>query len=551
MEKLLKPVSKFVLILQVLSFGLLLAGCTNESANKTGDWNDILALDTGPVERNDSGVYKGIPYAAPPTGARRWQPPRPVSLWTGPRSFEEFGPVCPQPGYDGLMDEDCLSLNVWTPATGEDEKLPVMVWIHGGAFMSGSGSDEIYDGTALSRKGVVVVTLNYRLGPLGFLAHPLLSAESPEKVSGNYGLLDQIAALQWVQRNIAKFGGDPRKVTIFGESAGATSVCLLLVSPSAGGLFQSAIAQSPVMPGCLRPLRKGEFEIVPAETVGTRLSEEMGIPDGPNALDALRNAPVAAIETAASKLSAEMGVEFLKLVCTPVVDGQVIPDHPARIFGAGKQHRVPLMTGNTANESTIFLPQFISSETGPDEYLKYIQRAFRGDAEKILKIVPAGGTGETWRCFDRLVSAKWFFAWADFIAETTGKAGIPAWVYRFSRKPPPWASEVILSDSIDADVSDEQLGVPHGAELYYVFGFMEPLLGFADEDRAFSDQIITYWTNFAKTGNPNGGGLPPWPGRDTPNRLDYLELGAEIGPGSAPNSELYRLIEKTWLQSVY
>jgi len=530
---------------------LILAGCTGESPKETGGSRDVLALDSGPVARNDSGIYKGIPYAAPPTGARRWQPPQPAQSWTQPRTFDEFGPVCPQPGFDGLMDEDCLSLNVWTPARAEDKKLPVMVWIHGGAFMTGFGSDEIYDGTALVKKGVVVVTLNYRLGPLGFLAHPLLSAESPEKVSGNYGLLDQIAALRWVQRNIARFGGDPQKVTIFGESAGAASVSLLLVSPSADGLFQAAIAQSPVIPGCLRPLRIEEFQVLPAETVGMRLSRALGIPSGPNALDTMRKTPWETVEEAASKLSAELGVEVLSLVCPPTVDGHVIPDHPVRVFRSGGQKRVPLMLGTTANESTIFLPLIVPPEAGPREYRKYIQTEFAEDAGRVLQIVSPRSTWETWRCYDRVVSAKWFGAWVDFMARSAGKAGTSAWMYRFTKRPPPWAAEIVRDDTTSSDISSERIGIPHGAELYYVFGFMESLLGFSEEDQAFSDIMITYWTNFAKTGNPNGAGLPDWPGFGTPAQRNYLELGAEIRTGSGLDSELYRLVEKTWLNTVY
>jgi para-nitrobenzyl esterase len=541
-----------IAVIVILLLSLLMAGCSNDSQNKAEETNGgTLLLDSGPVVQNDSGVYKGIPYAAPPIGKLRWRPPKPVAHWAEPRSFDEFGPACPQSGYDGLMDEDCLYLNIWTPALSEDEKLPVMVWIHGGAFMSGSGSDDMYDGTALSEKGVVVVTLNYRLGPLGFLAHPLLSAESPSKVSGNYGLLDQIAALQWVQRNIAQFGGDPRKVTIFGESAGAASVSLLLVSPLADGLFRSAIAQSPVMAGALRPLRSKEFQVVPAETVGTRLTEKLGIADSPDVLDTLRQTSWETIGEAASGLSTELGVEVLNLVCPPTVDGYVIPDHPVRMFREGRQHRVPLMTGTTANECSVFLPLLITSETGPGEYGKYVQKEFPGDAARVLDLVPAGDTGQTWECFDRLISARWFGAWADFMTASAAKQGVPAWLYRFSKKPPPWAAEVLLSDSSDTDISIEKLGVPHGSELYYVFGFMEALLGFDDEDREFSDQIISYWTNFAKTGNPNGEGVPRWPSYGTPDQRGYLDLDVEMRARSGLDAALYRLIEKTWLKSVY
>jgi para-nitrobenzyl esterase len=531
--------------------GLLLAGCGNGSQKGTKGSGGVLALDSGPVVRNDSGVYKGIPYAAPPTGKLRWQPPQPVKPWSVPQSFEEFGPACPQQGYDGNMDEDCLSLNVWTPAQREDEKLPVMVWIHGGAFVAGSGSDEMYDGTELSKKGVLVVTLNYRLGPLGFLAHPSLSEESPSKVSGNYGLLDQIAALEWVRRNIAGFGGDPQKVTVFGESAGASSVCLLLVSPLTDGLFHYAIAQSPVMAGMLRPLRGEEFHVVSAERVGTKLAEKLGIPDGPDALEALRKTSREKIDKAAEGLSAELGLEVLNLVCSPTVDGYVIPDHPVRMFREGRQHRVPLMTGNTGNESTIFLPLLISSKVGLQDYREYVQKAFPEDAGKVLGLVSPGQAGEVRPCFDRLISAKWFGAWTCFMAESVGKQGLPSFLYRFNRKPPKWAARILLSDSSDADIPSEDLGVPHGTDVFYVFGFMEGMLGFDDDDREFANRIITYWTNFAKTGNPNSDGVPRWPSYGGPNGQGYIDLDGEIKTGSGLDTELYRIIEKTWLKSVY
>ena len=542
-------------VIQVLLLGFLLGGCDSGGNRSSGGTEaqrgNSLLLDSGPVARNDNGIYKGIPYAAPPTGTRRWQPPQPVASWTEPRTFDEFGPVCPQPGYDDKMNEDCLYLNVWTPARRDGEKLPVMVWVHGGAFMTGSGSDEIYDGSGLSKKGVVVVTLNYRLGSLGFLAHPLLSAESPAKVSGNYGLLDQIAALQWVQRNISRFGGDPRKVTVFGESAGATSVSLLLVSPLSKELFRSAIAQSPVMVGSLRPLRTGEFKVVPAETVGTKIAEALGITAGHDVLDALRKASWEKIEEASSRLGADVGVEVLKLVCAPTVDGHVIPDHPARMFREGRQHRVPLITGVTANESTVFLPHYVTRETSPEDYRKYVKTAFPTDAERVLELVTVRGAGEVWEGIDRVISAKWFGAWAGFMAESAEKEKTPAWFYRFSQKPPQWAAEVLLADSADEDLDGEKLGVPHGSELFYVFGFLETLLGFGDEDRAFSDKITTYWTNFAKTGNPNGSGMPNWPAYGPPHQRNYLDLGPEIKAGSRLNAELHRLVEKTWLNTAY
>jgi para-nitrobenzyl esterase len=449
------------------------------------------------------------------------------------------------------MDEDCLSLNVWTPATTYEEKLPVMVWIHGGAFTTGSGSDALYDGTELSKREVVVVTLNYRLGPLGFLAHLRLSEESKEGVSGNYGLLDQIAALEWVQRNIERFGGDPHKVTVFGESAGAESVCLLLVSPLAEGLFHGAIAQSPVMVGSLRPLRSGGTGVTPAEGVGAKLLSRLGIEDGPGALSALRALAWEKIHGAASGLSGEVGVEVIDLVCTPTVDGHVIPEHPVRLIREGRQHPVPLLTGVTANESTVFLPLVLRSLNTAVAYRKFVQARFPSDSHRVLELLPVRSDGELWPRLDRLLSARWFGAWSDFIAGNPHKPQTPSWLYRFTRKPPPSAAEVLLGDSTDMSVSAERLGVPHGAELFYVFGFLEILLGFDDEDQVFSERIMAYWTNFAKTGNPNGEGLPIWPPYGSTEERKYLELGDQTAAGSAMEVELYDLIRRTWMLSAY
>lgn len=511
---------------------------------------NIIHLDSGPVVANDEGIYRGIPYAAPPVKNLRWTPPQPVSLWTRSRRCETFGPVCPQMNYQGAMSEDCLYLNVWTPSQGIGAKLPVMVWIHGGAFISGSGSDEIYDGAALARQGVVVVTFNYRLGALGFLAHPLLSVESPHHISGNYGLLDQVAALQWVQRNIDQFGGDPDKVTIFGQSAGAESVSLLLVNTLAQGLYHAAIAQSPVMVGSLRPLRQEQLGVVPAEQVGERIVQELGIDEDADVLGALRQISWKKINAAVEKLQMELGAEILKSVCTPTVDGHIIPDHPVTLFSRGQRHPVPLITGVTANEGTMFLPHLVSSQAGPEEYQTYLQEAFGPDAAKISELLPVKSSDDVWNRLDQLFSAKWFGAWASFMAGTAQNPQ-QTWFYRFSHRIPPWATDVLAEDDLERRIPYDKRGVCHSAELFYVFGFTKLLLGFFFKDWALSDQIMAYWANFAKTGNPNGEDLPEWPSYGSPDQRRYLEIGTEIKARSSLEVELYQLIAKTWLKTAY
>lgn len=510
----------------------------------------IIRLDCGPILKNDDGIYRGIPYAAPPVKDLRWRPPQPALPWTRPRSCESFGPVCPQMNCQEEMHEDCLYLNIWTPDQSPGAKLPVMVWIHGGAFITGSGSDEIYDGAALAQQGVVVVTFNYRLGVLGFLAHPALSAESPDNISGNYGLLDQVAALQWVQRHIGKFGGNPDKVTIFGQSAGAESVCLLLVNPLAQGLFHAAIAESPVMVGSLRPLRQEQLGVVPAETVGTRLAQELGIDPTTDILTALRQTSWQKIDAAAAKLQMELGTEILKSVCMPTVDGHIIPDHPVILCSQGRRHQVPLITGVAANEGTLFLPQMLSSQTGPEEYRLYLQTAFGQDAQKVWELLPVKSQAEVWHRLDQLFSAKWFGAWAYFLASTAQNPQ-QTWFYRFTRQIPPWAAEVLAEESGQSQIPYEKLGACHSAELFYVFGFTKLLLGFFFKDWDLSGQIMAYWTNFAKTDNPNNEGLPEWPSFGAPAEHPYLEIGQEIKVRSHLEVDLYHLITKTWLTSAY
>lgn len=510
----------------------------------------LIQLESGPIVFKDDGIYRGIPYAAAPVKNLRWRPPQPVLPWTRPRKCQKFGPVCPQANYRGAMSEDCLFLNIWTPHQGPGPKLPVMVWIHGGAFVSGSGSDEIYDGAALAAHGVVVVTFNYRLGALGFLAHPLLSAESPENISGNYGLLDQVAALKWVQRNIDKFGGDPAKVTIFGQSAGAESVSLLLVNPLAQGLFRAAIAESPAMVGSLRPLSREELGVVPAEAVGARLVRELGLDESADVMSALRQISWKKINAAAAKLQMELGTEMLKSVCTPTVDGHIIPEHPVTLFRRGRRHQVPLITGVTANESTMFLPEIIPSQASPEEYRQYLQSAFGRDAARVQELLPVKSAAEVWPRLDQLFSAKWFGSWAWFLADTSQDSQ-QTWFYRFSRQIPKWAAQVLAEDSQQGQIPYEKLGACHSAELFYVFGFTKLLLGFFFKDWDLSEQIMAYWTNFAKSGNPNGEDLPKWPPYGASEQRRYLEIGRDLKARSDLEVELYKIIAETWLESAY
>ena len=308
-----------------------------------------IRTKTGPItgdEHDGIRSFEGVPFAAPPVGERRWKPPQPVAPWTEPRACVEFGPACPQNGKDlygpvGETNEDCLYLNVWTPAKSTNAKLPVMFWIHGGGFMFGSGGKACYDGAELAKRGdVVVVTCNYRLGPFGFLAHPALTAESPNHASGNYGLMDQIAALQWVQHNIAAFGGDPGCVTIFGQSAGGVSVCALLASPLANNLFHRAIVQSGSAPGNLH-------DRAAMEALGLEFAKRLGTDD----LKAMRAKSADELLAAVKQGSGKVGEGTQDHLC---IDGYVLRESLQRTLAAGHHHSVPLLGGTTRDEDRLF-----------------------------------------------------------------------------------------------------------------------------------------------------------------------------------------------------
>jgi para-nitrobenzyl esterase len=513
-----------------IAFLLVLAAVRLAAAQAT----EPVPLDagriTGTVE-DGVRVFKGIPYAAPPVGDLRWKPPQTVEPWDGARACTAFGPACPQPdrariaGAVWREDEDCLYLNVWAP-TDVADKLPVMVWIHGGGFTIGAGSVPIYDGAALARQGVVLVTINYRLGPLGFLAHPLLSQESEHGVSGNYGLLDMIAALRWVRANIAAFGGDPERVTLFGESAGSVAVCRLMVSPLAKGLFHRAIAQSGGAHGRNRPLRQARRATEPMEHVGERLARILGCGEADDPLAALRaKSPKELLEAAKPAVGLfGRGIKF-----GPVVDGYVLPDAPDALFAAGKQHDVPFIAGSNADEGTMFLGQLTIRR--PLGYRWLIRRRFGRHADEILALFPAETPADLRGAMNKLTTVSAFVAPARALVRAVEAKPAKAWLYHFTRVPPIGAAR--------------RLGAFHGLEIAYVFRNLRQGAGWAEWDKTLSERMSARWVQFARTGDPNAEGLADWPAYTT-EADPHLEFGDAI----EVNRGLYRqacdLFDRIW-----
>jgi para-nitrobenzyl esterase len=452
--------------------------------------------------------YLGVPFAAPPVAGLRWRPPQPVAPWQGVLETTHFAPACPQPlpppdsfyqkeffRTSERQSEDCLYLNIWTPARRPEEKLPVMVWFYGGGFVQGSGSLPSFVGEALARRGVIVVTINYRLGPLGFLALPALDQESPDHVSGNYGLLDVIAALRWVRDNIAGFGGDPSAVTIFGQSAGAFGVNAMMASPLAQGLFQRAIVESYPMFGISAPTQS----LAQAEDGGQKFAAALGA----QSLADLRMIP-------STDLVRTMGGNAVGFGLRPNVDGRLLAHDLPEMIAAHKANGAALLIGSNYDEGTELLPS-----TTPEGLAAMERRRFGADGDAVAKLYNGTDTESADIAQDRMLS-DYVFAASMREAEAFAAHGAPAYVYRFTRFAPG-------SDPL-------KVGAFHSAELVYVFGTEASVdRPWSERDRELSDQMQRYWTNFAKTGDPNGARLPEWPRYGTSDK-DIMELGDATGP---------------------
>lgn len=458
----------------------------------------------GLSDKNSEVVaYKGIPYAAPPVGQLRWQVPHLVSDWDGVIKADEFGPACMQyPPERGSFyqkefypeqepqSEDCLYLNVWTAATSTDEKRPVMLWIHGGAFSQGSGSLPTFNGQAFAQKGVVLVTINYRLGIFGLFAHPDLSGESRHEASGNYGLLDQVAALRWVQNNIEAFGGDPGNVTVFGQSSGAGNINKLMASPLTEGLFHRAILQS----GSAYVFG-GTQRLEQAEEKGEAFLKEHRLAS----VDQLRG-------WSASKLLSEGKTYAFR----PNIDGWILPDEVQLLFERGLQHRMPILAGSTADEgSTLFGPKLDA-----EMFRKIIRKSHGSEAEDFLSLYPHQTDQQARDSFNRAWADE--MAWgAHTLARVHGKTtGCKAYLYYFNRVPPGRGSE--------------RYGAYHSSEIAYIFNTLDAVdRPWTGRDRTLADTMLSYWVSFAADGDPNGRGLAQWPPYDSKQRK-VLEFGNEL-----------------------
>jgi len=467
-------------------------------------------------------IYKGIPFGAPPVGDLRWRPPQPAAKWSATLEADKFAPACMQGGGPANAkakqgpptSEDCLFLNVWTPAKAASDRLPVLVWIYGGGFTGGATSVPVNSGEQLAKKGVVFVSIAYRVGPFGFMAHPGLTAESKNHASGNYGMLDMIAGLQWVQKNIAAFGGNPGKVTIMGESAGGIAVSQLCASPLAKGLFHGAISESGGSFGPNRPVGlPGENMVLLADA--ERAGEAYAKTVGAASIEDLRKLPAdKVLETARG----QQGLGW------PIVDGWVIPDDQYRLYEAKHYNDTPILVGYNSDEGLSFgVPQT------PEAYIAATRQRYGPFADRLLKVYPTAdnAVSKTARDLTRDAAFGWqTWAWVR-LQSKTGKS--KAFLYYFDQHP-----------DYSAGSPQAGRGSPHASEMSYVFQHLNAQA--TPEDHVISDAMATYWTNFAKRGDPNGEGMPKWLAfTDANPSMMYFAKTAHEGP--VPNTEALKELD--------
>jgi para-nitrobenzyl esterase len=492
-------------------------------------------------------MFKGIPFAAPPVGQLRWKPPQPVANWEGVRNADQFGPRAMQlPVFGDMsfrsngMSEDCLYLNVWTSATSAEARLPVLVYFYGGGNLAGDGSELRYDGASLARKGIVVLTVNYRLNVFGFFAHPELSAESLQRASGNYGYLDQAAALHWVRQNIAAFGGDPARITIAGESAGSISVSVQMASPFAKELIAGAIGSSGSVMGTLPAIPLAE-----AEQNGIAFAISIGA----NSLAALRALP------AAQLLEATAAVPIGQYAATD--DGYFLPRPAEAIFAAGEQAHVPLLVGWNSEEAP-YMFLLGADDPTPENYWGIVRARYGDRAEEVLKLYPAASVEEVKAAATDLASDNFIgystWKWADLHGRTGGQ---PVYRYLYAHPRPPMRPEmgdavgglaggVLTGPEAEAQRIPPARGAVHSADIEYFMGNLatNTVYAWTEEDEQVSELLQTYYANFVKMGDPNGPNLPAWPPSNAGDTAQVMRLDVESYAEPEQHRERYLLLDQ-------
>ena len=535
----MKPSVRFVLVALALCG---VAALPAFGADRVKTANGVVESTVPP--RNGVRSFKGLPFAAPPVGDLRWREPQPVKDWTGVRNADTFGPSCMQRLSAGAdywlrgdgMSEDCLSLNVWTPAKSASERLPVLVYIFGGGFQNGDGSEPRYDGESMARQGLVAVSLNYRTNVFGFFVHPELTKESPHHASGNYGLLDQVAALRWVQKNIAAFGGDPRRVTIAGESAGSISVSALMASPLSKGLMAGAICESGAAIASLPPRPLAE-----AEEAGVTFAAGVGA----SSVAALRAMSARQLQEAAGQAK---GVRF-----STAMDGYFLARTLTEIALAGEQAKVPLLAGSNTEEQGA-RGVLAGGEPTPDTLANAIRKFYGEKAEPVLKAYAAATTDEVFEAAAHLASARFIsygtWKWTELHMETGGKPVYrylyakvrPAYLGMPGQPPPPGPS---AGGGAASGQPQAPRGAVHSAEIQYTMGNLDLDTRYAWEpaDHEVSKTMQAYFVNFIKTGNPNGPGLPDWPAYRPETRHQRMRIDVKSQAEPEPHRDRYLALD--------